>query len=62
MLADRLATLVQHDLLTKSDDPTHKQKITYSLTAQAIELVPVLAQLIDWGMRHLPVAPTTSTT
>lgn len=56
ILADRLATLVGHGLLTKSDDPSHKQKITYSLTEQAIELVPVLAQLIAWGMRYLSVA------
>jgi DNA-binding HxlR family transcriptional regulator len=56
LLADRLATLVGHGLLTKSDDPSHKQKITYSLTEQAIELVPVLAQLIAWGMRYLSVA------
>ena len=26
ILADRLARLVEHGLLTKSDDPTHKQK------------------------------------
>jgi len=56
ILADRLATLVQHGLLTRSDDPSHKQKITYSLTEQAIELLPVLAQLIAWGIRHLLVA------
>jgi DNA-binding HxlR family transcriptional regulator len=56
ILADRLATLVGRGLLTKADDPSHKQKITYSLTEEAIELVPVLAQLIAWGMRHLPVA------
>jgi DNA-binding HxlR family transcriptional regulator len=56
ILADRLATLVGHGLLTRSHDPSHKQKITYSLTEQAIELVPVLAQLIAWGMQHLPVA------
>ncbi|OBI83755.1 helix-turn-helix domain-containing protein [Mycobacterium sp. 1245805.9] len=55
ILADRLGALVEHGLLTKSDDPSHKQKVTYSLTEQAIELVPVLAQLTAWGMRHLPV-------
>ena len=55
VLADRLAALVEHGLLTKADDPSHKQKVTYSLTEQAIELVPVLAQLSAWGVRHLPV-------
>jgi DNA-binding HxlR family transcriptional regulator len=55
VLADRLATLVEHGLLTKADDPSHKQKVTYSLTERAIELVPVLVQLSAWGVRHLPV-------
>ena len=55
ILADRLAALVEHGLLTKADDPSHKQKVTYSLTEQAIELVPVFAQLSAWGTRHLPV-------
>ncbi|WP_121011317.1 winged helix-turn-helix transcriptional regulator [Saccharothrix australiensis] len=56
VLADRLNTLVEHGLLTRSDHPTHKQKVTYSLTEQAIELVPIFAQLGDWGVRHLPVS------
>jgi DNA-binding HxlR family transcriptional regulator len=55
VLADRLAALVEHGLLTKSGDPSHKQKVTYSLTEQAIQLVPVFAQLNIWGIRHLPV-------
>jgi DNA-binding HxlR family transcriptional regulator len=54
ILADRLAVLVDRGLLTRSGDPSHKQKVTYSLTEQAIELVPVLAQLSIWGVRHLP--------
>ncbi|WP_370962164.1 winged helix-turn-helix transcriptional regulator [Amycolatopsis sp. cg9] len=56
VLADRLAVLVEHGLLTRAGDPSHKQKVTYSLTERAIELVPVLVQLSAWGVRHLPVA------
>lgn len=56
VLADRLAVLVEHGLLTRSGDPSHKQKVTYSLTERAIDLVPVLVQLSSWGVRHLPVA------
>ncbi|MFI5586091.1 winged helix-turn-helix transcriptional regulator [Amycolatopsis sp. NPDC051758] len=56
ILADRLGVLVEHELLTRAGDPSHKQKVTYSLTERAIELVPVLAQLSAWGVRHLPVA------
>lgn len=54
ILADRLAKLVAHGMLTRADDPSHKQKVAYSLTEQAIELVPVLNQLSMWGVRHLP--------
>jgi DNA-binding HxlR family transcriptional regulator len=56
VLADRLGVLVDHGLLTRAGDASHKQKITYSLTERAIDLVPVLVQLSAWGVRHLPVA------
>ncbi|WP_028923744.1 winged helix-turn-helix transcriptional regulator [Pseudonocardia acaciae] len=55
ILADRLAVLVDHGLLTRSGDPSHKQKVVYSLTERAIELVPLFVQLSDWGVRYLPV-------
>ena len=56
ILADRLKTLVEQGILTRTDDPTHKQKAIYSLTEKGIELVPVIAQMADWGRRHLPVS------
>jgi DNA-binding HxlR family transcriptional regulator len=56
ILADRLALLVEHGLLTRSGDPSHKQKVIYSLTEQAIRLVPVFAQIAAWGNAHLPVS------
>ena len=55
ILADRLKTLVGLGMLTKADDPTHKQKAIYSLTEPAIELVPIMAHLGAWGRRWLPV-------
>src|SRR5579862_67685 len=56
ILADRLKRLVEAGLLNRTADPTHKQKAIYSLTEQAIQLVPVLVQLAAWGRRHLPVS------
>ena len=56
ILADRLARLVEHGLLTKSDDPTHKQKAIYSLTEKAIALLPVVVQIGAWGSRWVPDA------
>ena len=55
ILADRLKRLVEAGLLTRADDPSHKQKAIYSLTEKAIQLVPLLAQMGAWGRRHLPV-------
>ena len=54
ILADRLKRLVDAKLLTKRDDPTHRQKAIYSLAEPAIQLVPLLAQMGAWGRRHTP--------
>jgi DNA-binding HxlR family transcriptional regulator len=56
ILGDRLKRLVATGLLSKRDDPTHKQKSIYSLTESAIELVPLLAQMGAWGRRHTRVS------
>ena len=60
MLADRLKTLVTFGLLTKADDPTHKQKAVYSLTEMAIALVPIMAHLGAWGRKWLPASEALS--
>ncbi len=60
ILSDRLARLVREGMLTKSHDPTHRQKAIYSLTEKSIALVPVLAQIGDWGSRFLPVSEALS--
>ena len=57
ILADRLKKLVEAGLLSRADDPTHKQKAVYSLTERSIQLVPLLVQMGAWGRRHLPVTP-----
>jgi DNA-binding HxlR family transcriptional regulator len=56
ILADRLKTLLEQGIITREDDPTHKQKGIYSLTEQGIELLPVLAQMSAWGYKYLPVS------
>ena len=56
ILADRLARLVEQGMLTKTDDPTHKQKAIYSLTEKAISLLPVIVQIGAWGSRWIPDA------
>src|SRR5262252_9780099 len=56
VLADRLKRLVEAGLLTRRDDPTHRQKAIYSLTEAAIQLVPLLVQMGAWGRRFTPVS------
>ncbi|GAA1267047.1 transcriptional regulator [Planotetraspora silvatica] len=55
ILANRLKRLVDLGMLTKRDNPAHKQKAIYSLTEPSIELVPIMAALGTWGSRWLPV-------
>ena len=52
ILADRLVRLVRMGLLSRVDDPSHKQKAIYSLTEASIQLVPLLAHMGAWGRRH----------
>ncbi|NIH81810.1 winged helix-turn-helix transcriptional regulator [Amycolatopsis viridis] len=55
ILASRLQRLTRLGLVTRAPDPAHKQKVIYSLTEPAIQLVPIMAHLGAWGCRHLPV-------
>lgn len=55
ILAERLKMLVDQGIITKADDPAHKQKAIYSLTEQGISLVPILAHMGAWGVKFLPV-------
>jgi len=56
ILADRLKRLMEEGLITKADDPSHKQKGRYSLTEMGISLVPVFAAMGSWGRKFLPVS------
>jgi len=56
VLADRLRRLESAHLISRRDDPTHKQKAIYSLREPAIQLVPLLAQMGAWGRRHTPAS------
>jgi len=56
ILADRLKKLTRAGLLTR-DDAGPGQRAAYSLTEPAIGLVPVLAHLGAWGLRHRPTSP-----
>jgi DNA-binding HxlR family transcriptional regulator len=55
ILAARMKRLQEHGFITAAADPSHKQKVIYSLTDKAIQLVPVIAVLGAWGRKHLAV-------
>ena len=56
ILADRLKRLVNAGLLTRAT-ARPGQRAKYSLTEAAIQLVPVLAELGAWGVRHRNTTP-----
>jgi DNA-binding HxlR family transcriptional regulator len=56
ILADRLKSLMDDGMITRVDDPSHKQKAIYSLTEKSITLVPVFAALGSWGRKWMPVS------
>jgi DNA-binding HxlR family transcriptional regulator len=56
ILADRLQKLIEQGIIVKSHDPTHKQKVIYSLTEKGIALVPLMMEMNVWGHKYLPGA------
>jgi len=60
ILAERLGKLVEAGILTKEEDPSHKQKAIYSLTPMGVDLLPVLANIGIWGRKYLPVTKESS--
>lgn len=52
ILADRLSILESNGIINKSNDPTHKQKIRYSLTKKGVDLAPLLVEFILWSAKY----------
>lgn len=58
VLADRLAVLELHGILTKAVASDKKSKFTYSLTERGIDTIPIIVELILWGIKHWPTVLT----
>lgn len=56
LLAQRLETLVKWGIITRSADPTNKKQILYAPTRKALDLLPVMCEIIRWGLEHHPDA------
>ncbi len=55
ILADRLQRLLEESIITKTEDPSHLQKVVYSLTEKGIALLPILMQISQWSHQYRPV-------
>jgi DNA-binding HxlR family transcriptional regulator len=51
ILSDRLATLVDHDILERRPYQQRPERFEYHLTERGADLYPVLAALLRWGDR-----------
>jgi DNA-binding HxlR family transcriptional regulator len=58
ILSNRLARLVDHDILTREPDPADRRKVAYRLTPKGRELLPVLVALRQWGERWVSGVPS----
>jgi DNA-binding HxlR family transcriptional regulator len=59
ILSSRLETLVAEGLLTKENDSTNKSAAIYKPTKKALELLPMLFELMLWGITYNPNADAT---
>lgn len=52
ILSDRLTRLEQEGIISKSNDPAHKQKYIYTLKPKGIDLLPIMVEMGAWSLRH----------
>lgn len=57
ILANRLATMEIHGIITKEKHPESKAKILYALTPKGIALVPIMVEIIAWSEKYHEVHP-----
>lgn len=54
ILADRLARLEMEGLVTKEADPENGRQVVYALTPKALDLAPMLIEMILWSAKYDP--------
>jgi DNA-binding HxlR family transcriptional regulator len=54
ILADRLARLEAQGLVTSEPDPQNGRQVVYALTSKALDLAPMLVEMIVWSAKHDP--------
>lgn len=54
ILSDRLRRLEAHGLIAREADETDGRQFIYRPTRMAVDLIPVLVELVVWGARNDP--------
>jgi DNA-binding HxlR family transcriptional regulator len=57
ILSNRLARLVEHEILRREPDPADRRRVAYRLTEKGKALLPVLIALRQWGERWVSGVP-----
>ena len=57
ILSDRLAMLVDRGIIERIPDNTDRRKYHYRALRPGIELLPVVAELVAWGVKNTDVPP-----
>lgn len=52
ILAARLKLLENAGLATRADDPEHGRRVLYAPTDKALDLMPVILELLRWGTKY----------
>jgi DNA-binding HxlR family transcriptional regulator len=58
ILSNRLARLVENEILRREPDPADRRRIAYRLTDKGRDLLPVLIALRQWGDRWISGMPS----
>jgi DNA-binding HxlR family transcriptional regulator len=52
ILASRLKMLEAAGLVSRRVDPSEARRVIYAPTEKALDLLPVLIELMSWGLKH----------
>ena len=52
ILAARLKLLERTGLATRKEDPEHGRRVVYAPTDKALDLMPVMLELLRWGSKY----------
>jgi len=55
ILASRLQTLEENEIISKSDHPDSKAKVLYKLTQKGIDLLPLMIEINLWAEKYYNV-------